>query len=173
MMSGMPPFASHHPPWMSALLVVFACDASGPERSGVAGHKQIRALSVEELRATCRWRAEHTYASPLADECRPRAVFTTTTSAECRAEFDECIVRLESAREPRYRGALAKCETLEMTPREDCSATVAQFEDCVLDSLDAVGAHARSLTCEHPNPDVSGKYEEPPSCGNLNDWCWP
>ncbi len=84
--------------------------------------------------------------------------------AACEAAVEECMAS-EEGFEPDEE------EEFECSEVEDCSATVAEMEACINDSINATRALVNGLTCANALERLQGAEEAPASCQAIEDKC--
>src|SRR6187431_1778379 len=152
--------------------------SSGNYSSGVAGDKQLSSLSDQEVAGLCKKLGDYFTTGPVGKDlqdfsCRFAGLFAGFAAqsdaelrAACKTTYDAC------------KAAPTKTESTCGKPEASCTATVAEYDACVNDSVKALAAlegalpSCDKLTLAFLNSSDPGMSSDPPaSCTILDSKC--
>jgi hypothetical protein len=168
----------------ATLAVGIGCGGSDDEeeapaiRSGVAGDKTLSELSSAEAVKVCQalgdavevWLTAHED-DFLRTSCVSLSLFTASSAQECRQSVDACLDQLADAGPGEITGGGCDPASAEVT---DCTATVAELESCLGDTLDSAVVALQQLDCEllfSAGASSMAAPQDPPSCAPLREKC--
>ena len=140
--------------WILGPLICLACDDSGGGGgSGVRGSILLSDVTKAQARAICSTLVTYDYDKyPVRASCTEEAVYETEDATECKAYVDVCVEEQTRNFEADRQEDLEDCE--EKSDQDDlqdlptnCDYTVAQYEQCNRESIDAYVNALRKASC--------------------------
>ncbi|MEZ4385841.1 MAG: hypothetical protein R3A79_31270 [Nannocystaceae bacterium] len=149
----------------AALLVpTVAC---GP--TGLSGGKQLNELDADDRQKACE-NLEDYYAKEIDEDTEHRfacafvALFTTSVD-ECEVAYEGCLSQPLMTEETDENAC-------EVTDETNCTATVAEYEDCVDEQIADLRDFADSFSCQAAvNGEITLDAEPGPACKAVAEKC--
>jgi hypothetical protein len=149
-----------------------AC-ADDEYRSGVSTHAAVTALSESELKTVCRWLSDNELRISFSRQCTAFAAMNSETKQQCVTMRDECMRTTIPAARTRILEDRAACDTLTLSvPREYCTSTVGELEECARDTVEEYWAYTDRFSCAKPRQ-WQGDLYPPDSCQEVFHSCFP
>ncbi len=157
----------------AALLVGAGCGdgdgEGGAKSSGVASSKPLSEVTDAEATQICEWGSDASYAPSDKETCTFRALFFSSTPAECEAFVAQCLKE-----GPRDEEEEESCDSAKNDLPDDCTATVAELEACIRDFNAALRDFFAGASCDDAGMTATGDpaaAPPPASCAAVEKKC--
>ncbi len=156
-----------------AAAMLAACGGSGGSVStGLPRDKALNTLTPADLKTACLNTISDLATSDAVIRGGCAAGLSSLGVDACNAGLDACVTDAKTRAAKEANPATCdKPSTTDPTHFASCSATVAEFEDCLSELHDWVEERYASSSCEHPATLLSTAAASGPKCTALTSKC--